>query len=302
MKKTQILLLTIILSCTTTKEFVDFKYNDEELTPFQSKTKWGFVDKNLHVYIKPKYDSVGFFYNGIAKIKIDGKYGLIRKDKYYLIKPKYSKVEEFYNNYSQITKKKQSKCIDSKGEVLTHSPLQTGYCFGTIKSIYKGVTTKVDGKYELVLEKMKKTDSATTIIYDTTNLKADTILDFSNDYIQVVKNGKIGITKFNQPSPKKTTIKEEDLKYDSIVVAKYYFGATKYAKVQIGNMWGIINEQGYETVKIKYLSILTDPIEIRNPIAIINKRIYLNHKKLLVEFGENKFGYIDLNGNEYFKR
>ena len=303
MKIQQVIFLIILISCSSTKQLNNgVSYKDNELTPIQSNSKWGFVNAEGVIHIEPMYDSVGFFYNGIAKIKVGNTYGLIRKDNSYLIKPKYEKVDEFQNNYSQVIKRNKSKYIDSNGESIAIPPIQGGYCWGPIVSIYKGVTTKVDDKYELVYEKRKRIDKTITMLYDTTNLKADTIIDYSNDYIQVVKDGKIGILKFNHREPAKTTIKKEDIKYDSIVITNYLDGATKYAKVKIGEFWGIIDEQGFETVKPKYKRIVTDPVEIRNPLAVTDKRIYQNHSKLLVEYEAEKLGYIDIYGKEYFKR
>lgn len=303
MKILQVILLIILISCSSTKELNNgVSYRDNELTPIQSNSKWGFVNEEGVIHIEPMYDSVGFFYNGIAKIKVGNTYGLIRKDNSYLIKPKYEKVDEFQNNYSQVIKSNKSKYIDSNGESISNPPLQGGYCWGSTVSIYKGVTTKVDDKYELVYEKRKRIDDRIIMLYDTTSLKTDTIIDYSNDYIQVVKDGKIGIIKFNHREPIKTTIKKKDLKYDSIVIANYLDGATKYSKVKSGEFWGIINEQGYETVKPKYKRILTDPVEIRNPIAVTDRRIYQNHSKLLVEYEAEKLGYIDIYGKEYFTR
>ena len=302
MKKVNILIIIVLLSCTTTKELVNGNYNDDELTPFQTNSKWGFIDEKGVVHIEPMYDSIGFFYNGIAKVKIDGQCGLIKKDNSYLIKPKFQDIEEFHKNYSEVTYNWKSIYIDSNGKIISDAPLQGAYCWGAIVSNHKGIETKVNGKYELLYERRKLVDGLIKIHYDTTSLAADKIVDYSSDHIQVIKNGKIGITKFDYQNPKKTTINQESLKYDSIVIARYYRGATKYAKVKTGQLWGIINEQGYEIVKPKYRRILTDPIELRNPIAVVNKPIYHNHKKLLVEYDVGKLGYIDTNGKEYFKR
>ena len=303
MKTLQVILLITLIGCSTAKQQNNgVSYKDNDLTPIQSNLKWGFLNTEGVFHIETMYDSVGFFYNGIALVKLKDKYGLIRKDNSYLINPKYDKVDEFQNNYSQVVKGNKSKYIDSKGETISDTPLQGGYCWGSIVSIYKGATTKVDGKYELVYERRKRIDSTIVMVYDTTNLKADTIIDYSNDYIQIVRDGKIGITKFDQHNPMETTFENENLKYDSIVIENYLDGATKYSKVKLDELWVVINEQGYETVIPKYINILTDPVEIRNPIAVTDKSIYQNHKKLLVEYEVGKHGYIDIHGKEYFIR
>ena len=302
MKASAFLFLAILASCTTTQSLNDIpKYNDTELIPFQRNSKWGFIDLEDNLHIEPRYDSVSFFYNGVAKIKMGNKYGLIRKDNSYLLKPKYDHVEEFHNNHSQVTKNKKSKYIDSNGKVLKNRPPIALGC-GLTTTIIKGTLTKVGDNYELVTEWRKKVDSSYVKVLDTTNLQADTIIDYSGNYIQVVKNGKIGITRFNYKPAKETIIKPEQLKYDSISYNFGNEGSLRYAKVKDGDFWGIINDQGYETVKPKYLRILTDLYILRYRLSSTPQSLYKNHKKLLVKYEPEKYGYIDVNGKEYFRR
>ena len=300
MKEIQILILTVFLSCTSTNKLVKIEYSDEELTPFQEASKWGFLNQDREVVIRPQYDSLGFFYNGIAKVKLEEKYGLIRRDNSYLIKPKYDKVDEFHNNYSYVKRKGLSKYIDSSGKKLKNKPLQSLGC-AQITIDIKGDIIRVGGYCELKTESRRKIDTNYVSVFDTTNLKADAIIDFSHNYIQIVKNNKIGITKFNYRNPQKTSIQAKDIKYDSISYSNTYEGNIKYAKIMEGSLWGVVNEQGYETVQPAYLQIITDPILIRSHLAITDGQvIYLNHKKMLVEYEPQKFGYIDIYGNEYF--
>lgn len=49
--------------------------------------KWGCIDKSGEFVIKPIYDYVWGFTNGIAMVKIDGKIGWIDKSSNYIWEP-----------------------------------------------------------------------------------------------------------------------------------------------------------------------------------------------------------------------
>lgn len=288
-------------ACYPSKETYSFNNIKEEgYIPFQMNDKWGFLDENCKILIEPRFDSVGFFYNGISKIKSGVKYGLLKLNGDYLVEPVLSAADEFFHNYSQITKDKLVEYIDSKGNELEKKPSHGIFCWGTIDKMYKGQISKINDKFEMVYERRAKNKGSYVMTYDTTSLRADTIIDFSNTHIQIVKDGKVGIMEFDYDNFVAMNADNLVLKYDSIVIPKHYEGAVKFAKVKSNGLWGILDDKGKELVQPKYFEIITNPFEIRHPIAITSKRIYQNHKKLLVQYEKGKMGYIDLYGKEYF--
>jgi serine/threonine protein kinase len=61
-----------------------------QLVPFRKGNEWGFSDVNKKLIIDAKYDEVGFFSEGLAVVRIDGKYGYIDKTDKEIIPLKYS--------------------------------------------------------------------------------------------------------------------------------------------------------------------------------------------------------------------
>ena len=39
--------------------------------------KWGFVDARGNIIVEPKYDEIGRFHNGLARVAYNGKFGFI---------------------------------------------------------------------------------------------------------------------------------------------------------------------------------------------------------------------------------
>jgi hypothetical protein len=63
----------------------------EDLAPFESDDKFGFLDTNGKVVIKAQYESVGYFKNGIAWAKTtDGKVGYMDKTGAWVIEPQFT--------------------------------------------------------------------------------------------------------------------------------------------------------------------------------------------------------------------
>ncbi|MDC0933638.1 WG repeat-containing protein, partial [Arcobacteraceae bacterium] len=74
--------------------------------------KFGIINKEGELLIKPIYDSIGRYYNGFAKIELNNKFGLINEDFDVSVKPIYDEALEFV--YDTIIVKKFNKygCID----------------------------------------------------------------------------------------------------------------------------------------------------------------------------------------------
>ncbi|EAI9641912.1 WG repeat-containing protein, partial [Campylobacter coli] len=53
---------------------------------------WGFIDRSGKFVIKPKFDSVGKFSEGLAGVKLNGKYGFIDKSGKFVIEPKFDDI------------------------------------------------------------------------------------------------------------------------------------------------------------------------------------------------------------------
>jgi hypothetical protein len=76
---------------------LDVKEFAENLAPFRAADKtFGFVDDNGKVVIKPQFESVGYFVDGMAWAKTgDGKVGYINKTGEWVISPQFTVAKEF---------------------------------------------------------------------------------------------------------------------------------------------------------------------------------------------------------------
>lgn len=70
---------------------VSGKYKDGALL----KAKWGFMNMEGKEVIKPVYDEIGVFENGVTYVKKGNKYGVIDENGEYIVEDKYSAVGKF---------------------------------------------------------------------------------------------------------------------------------------------------------------------------------------------------------------
>ena len=79
--------------------------------------KFGIINKEGELQLKPIYDSIGRFYNGFAKIEVNKKFGLVDENFDVVVKPIYDEALEFV--YDTIIVKKFGKygCINKNLEL-----------------------------------------------------------------------------------------------------------------------------------------------------------------------------------------
>ncbi len=98
------------------------------LFPFRNgEDKWGFVDKDGKVVIKPVYDDTMDYRGGLAAVKSKEKWGYIDEKGNTVIFPQYDSVESFKEGIAVVTIGNMYGCIDSKGEYII--PLQYDFIF-----------------------------------------------------------------------------------------------------------------------------------------------------------------------------
>lgn len=77
---------------------------DETYAAVKIKGKWGFVDKNGEIVIKPKYDDARSFSNGLAAVKISDKWGFIDTSGNLCIEAKFYETKDFNEKGSCFVK------------------------------------------------------------------------------------------------------------------------------------------------------------------------------------------------------
>ncbi|MBT2644687.1 WG repeat-containing protein [Bacillus sp. ISL-41] len=103
----------------TNKKYMNHEPFDEGLAAVcDFNGKWGFIDKTGKEVIKPKYNEVGEFINGIAMIRITQSYGLINKEGKEIVKPQYEEIASFQEGLAKVSKNGKSGFIDQTGKVV----------------------------------------------------------------------------------------------------------------------------------------------------------------------------------------
>lgn len=98
MKKSVILSLLafMIIGCFGTLSAQDL------MTKKDKKGKIGLVDSNGKFVVKPKYDEIGNFEGGLAKVRVKERYGLINAKGNVVLKIQYSIIEDFVDGVAKI--------------------------------------------------------------------------------------------------------------------------------------------------------------------------------------------------------
>ena len=89
----------------------------ENLAPFASGTKEGFIDKKGNVAIQPLYDWVGFFSEGLAPVKLNDKWGYIDTKGTMKIQTMYDACFDFWEGLAFVLSGSTWSVIDKKGNV-----------------------------------------------------------------------------------------------------------------------------------------------------------------------------------------
>ena len=72
------------------------------------KGKSGFINEAGEWQVKPEFDEVTGFYNGLAAVKSGNHWGYINNQGDYVIPPNFDKASPFYNKYFSLVTKDQS--------------------------------------------------------------------------------------------------------------------------------------------------------------------------------------------------
>lgn len=97
------------------KEATNEKYY-EGLKRFEENGKYGFLDTLGNVVIKPQFDGVGCFNEGLVSVTIDDKKGFIDRTGKYVVKPQYDYCNYFSQGVALVAKNGKWGFIDKTGE------------------------------------------------------------------------------------------------------------------------------------------------------------------------------------------
>lgn len=90
----------------------------EGLAAVNIKNRWGFIDKQGNIAIKPQFDMAYGFSEGLATVEIKKKYGFIDKTGAMVIEPQYDSAIAFTEGLAIVYVGERYQIIDKKGSVL----------------------------------------------------------------------------------------------------------------------------------------------------------------------------------------
>lgn len=92
------------------------------------KDKWGYIDATGKIIIKPEYEFVLSFSEGLAAVKSKGKWGFIDKLGHFVVPPLYDEVEDFNvmsrfaGGLTRMVYNKKMCYIDRSGKIIWKAP------------------------------------------------------------------------------------------------------------------------------------------------------------------------------------
>lgn len=79
---------------------------------------FGFVDETFKWIIKPSFQMVGYFFEGLAKAKVKGKWGFIDHNGKWAVGPKYEDVGNFHDGIAPVILNDNCHWINQRGELI----------------------------------------------------------------------------------------------------------------------------------------------------------------------------------------
>lgn len=245
-------------------EFIDSCY--EGLFRVKKNGKWGFIDLNYKETIDTQYQKAMNFSDGLAGIQIDGKWGFIDANNNVQIAPQYDWVSGFKEGYAFVLLNDTYYIITKNGETY----LKTNYSL--CKPIYKDAVMAIDkGTQELYLISYNNVEIANF------GSEAKEVVGYSDDRFCVKFAEKDAYTY-------KVFDKNKNLILENLdMVTAYYESTSGYAIRQENNVlkWGLLNLQGVNT-EPQFNNI------IANSEGLLGASVLINDEEL--------FGYIDNTG------
>ena len=139
--------------------------------------KYGAVNINGELLLKPIYDSITYFFNGFARVEVGGKYGLIDENFRVVLKPMYDYIQEFVGDIAIVVSNQKYGCINKTLE-LKIKPTYDRIYFQQEKFL----RTQIKGKWGYL-------DHQCNVLAKPI---FDYAYDFSNGYAKVLLDDKIG--------------------------------------------------------------------------------------------------------------
>lgn len=159
-------------------------YYGDDYAIAEYKGKYGVVNKDNKMVVKPIYDSITKLFNGFSVIKLDEKFGYLNDEFEVVQKPIFRNAREFLGKVAFV----QSNANGKWGCITKEMDLKINDVYDEIYNLHNGFARTVkDGKWGYINDNCK-------VIVEPTYEYA---YDFSKGYAKVVGNGHTAYIKEN---------------------------------------------------------------------------------------------------------
>lgn len=167
-----------------------FAQNESPLFPIETKGKWGFINQQGKVIIKPVFKNVGTFSYGLAPARLQGRYGYIDRKGKYKIPPIYDSGTSFVNGLAFVHIDGKKFLIDTTGAILfqhdykdiecADAACRTGLFIVTTQSNNLGIINKKGDRIvdTLYMRIYKYSDERAVVVRNYENVEMD---DYTTD-------------------------------------------------------------------------------------------------------------------------
>ena len=153
-------------------------YSGQEYAIAEYKGKYGIVNRENKMVVKPIYDSISKLFNGFSIIKLDEKFGYLNSEFEVVQKPIFKKARDFEGKVTFV----QSTANNKWGCITRDMELKINAQYDEVYSLYDGFARTVkNGKWGFI------NDSCEVIVEP----KYEYVYDFSKGFAKVMKEKQV---------------------------------------------------------------------------------------------------------------
>lgn len=195
----------------------------DKLKPVQKDGKYGCIDIKGNYLIEPKYDSIGYFYDGFASVELNGKYGVINQEGKIVIDLKYDGV--------RVGKIVETTLDFKKGFIDLEQNIVVGPKFDELGDFSEELCgASINDKWGYI-------NKQGVFVIEP---KFDEVGNFKNGIDMVVFKGKCGVINIQGEFVIEPKFKSMSAEYNG------------HFKVLLDDKWGLIDERGNWLVPATY--------------------------------------------------
>lgn len=256
--------------------------------------KWGVIDYMGNVIVKPQYDFIDDFHEGLAGFELRGKYGYLNTNGDVAIEPIFDQCGEFHEGLASVRISNKYGFINKNGEMVLNPQFDYAYDFYNgvaIVSCNERVVTLPKGQFDFDINRVSKY----ALIDRTGKFVTDTIFDACNPFSEglalVESDGKYGyINTSGNYVIEPTFIWAKD---KANYPANFSEGK---AVVRYGDKYGYINKKG----KIIIIPVFSYAYPFKEGFAVVKTEgdttCYINEKGRIILNSDSLqcvYGFVD---------